>query len=88
MRYTCPMSNRAPKVGDQIVYWDDEKTQMFGWICSVPEPHNDICNLAIFLPDGKLRTRKLARHATHNGICWKIMEHWAFPDEVPESEWM
>lgn len=84
----------TPKLGDSVIYYDDNRQPQAAIVVAVSSrisAHTDrpICNLASWGPNGFSYCRRNVEPARFDDSLqkWKLVNKWALPDEVPDSEW-
>lgn len=90
------MSNSStdiPRLGDIVYYFNEDKQPFAAMVAHVHEDRTDkvtgrpVCNLAIIKRDGRIAARVEVEPAYDDGDKWRLIEKWAWPDEVPEDEY-
>ncbi len=81
-----------PRLGDIVYYFNEDKQPFAALVAHVHEDKIDsgtgrpVCNLAIFKRDGRTAGRIEVEPAYDDGDKWRLIEKWAWPEEVPADQ--
>jgi hypothetical protein len=83
-------AERHPKLGDQVIFYDDDKcphaaivARVYGQELFKFRPR--VC-LSWLGYDGRWKQQTHVSSALHNGELWELVCRWAFPGEVPDED--